>query len=157
MPRSPGLTAAEVVRRRAAYGYNELPEKKTNPLLKFLSNFWGPIPWMIEAAVLLSAAVGHWTDFGIIFTLLVANAAIGFWEEYQAGNAIAALKATLALKARVRRDGTWAVIPARELVPGDLIRLRLGDTFAGRCRPAGGRPCRRETRCQINLGCAKLT
>ena len=81
-----GLTQAEVQARLAEYGYNELPEKKANPLLKFLSAFWGPIPWMIEAAVVLSALVGHWADFGIILSLLVANAVIGFWEEFQAGN-----------------------------------------------------------------------
>jgi H+-transporting ATPase len=77
--------------------------------------------------VVLSALVGHWADFGIILALLVANAVIGFWEEFQAGNAIAALKARLALAARVKRGGTWVSIPARELVPGDLIRIRLGD------------------------------
>ncbi len=121
-----GLTDAEVQQRRAKYGYNELPEKKVNPLLKFLSYFWGPIPWMIEAAMILSAVVGHWEDFVIILILLVANAVVGFWEEYQAGNAIAALKAKLALTARVKRGGAGRR-PARELVPGDLIRLRLGD------------------------------
>jgi len=82
---------------------------------------------MIEAAVILSALVRHWADFFIILTLLAANAAVGFWEEYQAGNAIAALKRKLALRARVKRDGKWMTIPARELVPGDLIRVRLGD------------------------------
>jgi H+-transporting ATPase len=122
-----GLDAREVQRRLAQYGYNELPEKSVNPLLKFLSYFWGPIPWMIEVAVILSALVRHWVDFGIILVLLLVNAVVGFWEEYQAGNAIAALKSKLALRARVKRDGTWSVIPARELVPGDVIRLRLGE------------------------------
>jgi len=122
-----GLTQAEAQRRLAQYGYNELAEKQTHPLMKFLSYFWGPIPWMIEAAAILSAIVRDWTDFGIIVVLLVANAGVGFWEEYQAGNAIAALKARLALRARVRRDATWRTVPARELVPGDLIRVRIGD------------------------------
>ncbi len=122
-----GLSSDEVRRRRAEHGYNELPEKKVNPLLKFLSYFWGPIPWMIEAAIILSAAVAHWADFGIILILLVANAIVGFWEEYQAGNAIAALKSKLALTARVKRNGAWGSIAARELVPGDLMRIRLGD------------------------------
>ena len=82
---------------------------------------------MIEIAAILSAVVQHWPDFAIILALLVANGVVGFWEEYQAGNAIAALKKKLALRARVKRDGRWATIPARELVPGDLIRLRIGD------------------------------
>jgi H+-transporting ATPase len=122
-----GLTEAEAQQRLAQYGYNELAEKQTHPFMKFLSYFWGPIPWMIEAAAILSAIVRDWTDFGIIVVLLVANAGVGFWEEYQAGNAIAALKARLALHARVRRDASWRAVPARELVPGDLIRVRIGD------------------------------
>ena len=122
-----GLTQAEAQKRLTRYGPNEIEEKKTNELLKFLSYFWGPIPWMIEAAVILSAAARHWPDFGIILLLLLANAVVGFWEEHEAGNAIAALKATLAIKARVRRDGKWVTPPARELVPGDVIRVRLGD------------------------------
>ena len=122
-----GLSQSEVQTRLAQYGYNELAEHETNPFLKFLTYFWGPIPWMIEVAVILSASVRHWADFGIILALLVMNAIVGFWEEYQAGNTIAALKAKLALQARVRRDGAWSIIPARELVPGDVIRLRLGD------------------------------
>ena len=122
-----GLTQDEAQKRLAQYGPNEIEEKKTNELLKFLSYFWGPIPWMIEAAVILSAIARHWPDFGIILLLLLANAVVGFWEEHQAGNAIAALKATLAIKARVKRDGKWINPLARELVPGDVIRVRLGD------------------------------
>ena len=122
-----GLTQAEAQKRLTQYGPNEIAEKKTNEILKFLSYFWGPIPWMIEAAVILSAAAGHWPDFGIILLLLLANGVVGFWEEHQAGDAIAALKATLAIKARVKRDGKWGDPAARELVPGDAIRLRLGD------------------------------
>jgi H+-transporting ATPase len=122
-----GLTQAEAQKRLKQYGPNEIEEKKTNPILKFLSYFWGPIPWMIEVAVVLSGVVRHWPDFFIILLLLVANAVVGFSEERQAGNAIDALKARLAVKARVKRDGKWAVPPVRELVPGDVIRLRLGD------------------------------
>jgi H+-transporting ATPase len=88
-----GLSQAEATKRLAQYGPNEIEEKKTNELLKFLSYFWGPIPWMIEAAVILSAVARHWPDFGIILVLLVANAVVGFWEEHQAGDAIVALKA----------------------------------------------------------------
>ncbi len=115
-----GLTQAEAEKRLTQYGPNEIAEKHTNELLKFLSYFWGPIPWMIEAAVVLSAVARHWPDFGII---LLANALVGFWEEHQAGNAIAALKARLAIKARVKRDGKWITPAARELVPGDVIRI----------------------------------
>ncbi len=122
-----GLSLAEAQQRLAQYGYNEIAEKKINPFLKFLTYFWGPIPWMIEAAVILSALVRHWPDFFIILVLLLANAVVGFWEEYQAGNAIAALKAKLAVRSRVRRDGKWTTLAARELVPGDVIRVRLGD------------------------------
>ncbi|HEY5367656.1 MAG TPA: plasma-membrane proton-efflux P-type ATPase [Hanamia sp.] len=122
-----GLTGAEAKKRLTQYGPNELEEKKTNMLLKFLSYFWGPIPWMIEIAVILSAVARHWPDFFIILVLLFANAMIGFWEERQAGNAIEALKAKLAINARVKRDGKWLTPPARELVPGDVIRMRLGD------------------------------
>ena len=135
-----GLRQAEATKRLAQYGPNEIAEKKTNELLKFLSYFWGPIPWMIEAAVVLSAAAQHWPDFGIILVLLVANAVVGFWEEHQAGNAIAALKATLAIKARVIRDGKWVNPAARELVPGDVIRVRLGDIVPADARLLDGDP-----------------
>jgi len=77
-----GLTQAEAQKRLTQYGPNEIEEKKTNELLKFLSYFWGPIPWMIEAAVILSAVARHWPDFGIILLLLLANAVVGFWEEH---------------------------------------------------------------------------
>jgi len=135
-----GLSQAEAQRRLAQYGPNEIAEKKTNPLLKFLTYFWGPIPWMIEVAVILSALVRHWPDFFIILLLLLANAAVGFWEEYQAGNAIAALKAKLAVRTRVRRDGKWTTMAARELVPGDVIRVRLGDIIPADARLLEGDP-----------------
>ena len=135
-----GLTEAEATKRLTQYGPNEITEKKTNPLLKFLSYFWGPIPWMIEAAVILSGVVRHWSDFGIILVLLVANAVVGFWEERQASNAIAALKAKLAITARVKRDGKWTTPAARELVPGDVIRLRLGDIVPADARLLEGDP-----------------
>src|SRR5580658_4744054 len=135
-----GLTQAEAQKRLSQYGPNEIEEKKSNELLKFLSYFWGPIPWMIEAAVILSAVARHWPDFGIILLLLLANAGVGFWEEHQAGNAIAALKATLAIKARVIRDGKWVNPAARELVPGDVIRVRLGDIVPADARLLDGDP-----------------
>ncbi|MDD5222664.1 MAG: plasma-membrane proton-efflux P-type ATPase [bacterium] len=135
-----GLSQAEAQKRLAQYGPNEIAEKKTNPFLKFLTYFWGPIPWMIEAAVILSAVARHWPDFGIILVLLLANAAVGFWEEHQAGSAIAALKAKLAIKARVKRDGKWITPAARELVPGDVIRVRLGDIVPADARLLDGDP-----------------
>src|SRR5271170_755376 len=135
-----GLSQAEAKQRLVQYGPNEIEEKKPNEILKFLSYFWGPIPWMIEAAVILSAVARHWPDCGIILVLLLANAVVGFWEEHQAGNAIAALKATLAIKARVKRDGKWVTPPARELVPGDVIRVRLGDIVPADARLLEGDP-----------------
>jgi H+-transporting ATPase len=123
-----GLSSEEVERTLQYFGTNEIPEKKVNPVRKFLSYFWGPIPWMIEAAAGLSIAIQHWEDFAIIFTLLIVNAVVGFWQEHKADNAIAMLKKRLAPKARVLRDGTWREIPAKELVPGDVVRVRLGDT-----------------------------
>ena len=135
-----GLSQAEAQKRLTQYGPNEIEEKKTNPFLKFLTYFWGPIPWMIEAAVILSAVARHWPDFCIILLLLLANAVVGFWEEHQAGNAIAALKAKLAIKARVKRDGKWITPAARELVPGDVIRMRLGDIVPADARLLEGDP-----------------
>jgi H+-transporting ATPase len=135
-----GLSQAEAQKRLTQYGPNEIEEKTTNPFLKFLTYFWGPIPWMIEVAVILSAVAQHWPDFFIILLLLVANAVVGFWEEHQAGNAIAALKAKLAIKARVKRDGKWTTPEARELVPGDVIRVRLGDIVPADARLLEGDP-----------------
>lgn len=124
---SKGLSAEEASKRLKEYGYNEITEKKTSSFLKFLTYFWGPIPWMIEIAAILSAVVNHWADFGIVVLMLLINAVVGFWQEYKADNAIEMLKKKLALNSRVLREGEWKVIPARELVPGDLIRIRLGD------------------------------
>ena len=135
-----GLTDSEANDRISKYGYNELPEEKVNPLLKFLTYFWGPIPWMIEIAAILSTITGDWSDFSIIMLLLAANAIVGFWEEYQAGNAIAALKKHLALQARVKRDSKWATVSARELVPGDIIRLRIGDIVPADAKLLDGDP-----------------
>jgi H+-transporting ATPase len=122
-----GLSTEAAQQRLEQFGHNEISEKTINPLLKFLSYLWGPIPWMIEAAAVLSYIVHHMVDLYIIVALLLFNAVVGFWQEYQAGNAVAALKNKLALKSRVRRDGSWKVMDARELVPGDIVRLRAGD------------------------------
>ncbi len=135
-----GLSSAEAQKRLAQYGPNEITEKEINPLLKFLSYFWGPIPWMIEIAVILSGVVRHWPDFFIILLLLLSNAVVGFWEEHQAGNAIAALKAKLAIQTKAKRDGQWLTVAARELVPGDVIRIRLGDIVPADARLLAGDP-----------------
>ena len=122
-----GLSAAEVEARQQQYGLNEIAEKKSHPILKFLRFFWGPIPVMIEAAAVIAAVIHRWDDFYIILAMLLLNAGVGFWQRQKADHAIDLLKQKLALSARVRRDGQWQEIPARELVPGDLVRVRLGD------------------------------
>ncbi|MBC7228811.1 MAG: plasma-membrane proton-efflux P-type ATPase [Actinobacteria bacterium] len=122
-----GLTSAAAKARQDAYGPNEISEQKRNPVLKFLGYFWGPIAWMVEAALVLSAVIGHWDDFFIILAMLLINAAVGFYQEHKADDAIDMLKQRLALKARVLRDGRWEELTARELVPGDMVRVRLGD------------------------------
>jgi H+-transporting ATPase len=135
-----GLTELEAKKRLVQYGPNEIEEQKSNPLLTLLTYFWGPIPWMIEIAVVLSGVLRHWPDFFVILVLLVSNAMVGFWEEHSAGKAIDALKAQLAIKARVRRDGEWGTPEARELVPGDVIRMRLGDIVPADARLLDGDP-----------------
>jgi H+-transporting ATPase len=122
-----GLSAAEASRRLDSYGPNEITEKRANPLVKLLTYFWGPIPWMIEVAIVLSALIQHYEDFFIILALLCLNAVVGFWEENKAANAIELLKRKLAVTARVLRDGSWSELAAQQLVPGDMIRVRLGD------------------------------
>ena len=124
-----GLTTSQATERLAKHGYNELAEKIVNPFLVFLTYFWGPMPWMIEIAIVLCALVQDWVDFGIITLLLVGNGAIGFFEERSAEDAVAALKAQLATNAVVKRDRNWTTIPARELVPGDIVRIKIGDVL----------------------------
>ncbi|QSH40294.1 plasma-membrane proton-efflux P-type ATPase [Lentisphaerota bacterium ZTH] len=124
-----GLSTLEAEKRLEEFGRNAIEEKKSSSLLMFLKFFWGPIPWMIEAAAILSLIAHDWSDFGIIMVMLVFNALIGFWEEHKASNALEALKKGLALKARACRDGKWGEIPAENLVTGDIIRVRLGDVI----------------------------
>ena len=133
-----GLSEAEARRRLAEHGPNAIVEQHTSPLVKFLSFFWGPIPWMIEVAAVLSAAVQRWEDFIIIVIMLLINAGVGFWEEFKADNAIAALKQNLALKARVLRDAAWRDTAASDLVPGDVILIRLGNIIPADVRLAQG-------------------
>jgi H+-transporting ATPase len=122
-----GLSSSDAQQRLQQFGPNEITEEKVNPIIKFLRYFWGPIPWMIEAAVVMSAIIQHWPDFGIILMLLMLNAVVGFWQEKKADNAIELLKQRLAPTARALRDGKWVQKPAKELVPGDVVRVRLGD------------------------------
>jgi H+-transporting ATPase len=133
-----GLTSNEAQQRLAKYGRNELEEKELSDLQKFLRFFWGPIPWMIEVAAVLSALIGHWSDFSIIAGLLIYNAVSGFWQERKAANALAALKAGMAPKARVLRDGKFSPIDAAEVVPGDVVRIKLGEVLPADVRFIGG-------------------
>lgn len=129
-----GLSTPEAGSRLGRYGPNEIAEKKRNPLLVIGGYFWGPIPWMIEAALLLTLPVKHWTDAVVIGVLLAMNGLVGFTEESQAASAVAALKKRLAATARVRRDGQWSEVAIRDLVPGDVIRVRLGDVVPADAR-----------------------
>ncbi len=133
-----GLSDEEAAHRLAQYGENALVEKHVSKLKKLASYFWGPIPWMIEAAALLSATVRHWGDFAVILVMLLLNAGVGFWQESKADSAIAALKERLALKAKVLRGGHWQDVPARLLVPGDVISVRLGDIIPADARLTSG-------------------
>ncbi|NOZ25927.1 MAG: plasma-membrane proton-efflux P-type ATPase [Nitrospirae bacterium] len=122
-----GLSSDEAARRLQQYGYNEIPEKEESTLHRVLRRFWGPIPGMIEVAALLSAVVRRWDDFVIIMILLFTNAFIDFWQESKALNALKVLKGKLAKKALVLRDGRFQTVDARELVPGDIIKIKIGD------------------------------
>ncbi len=126
-PSQQGLTRQEAEQRLAQYGPNTLREDKKSPLRKLLAYFWGPIPWMIETAAILSAVIHHWEDLAIIVALLLLNAIVGFWQEFKAEKTIAMLKDRMALHARVKRDGAWSTQSAANLVPGDLVRIRPGD------------------------------
>ena len=124
-----GLTSQEADKRLQQCGQNALPEEKDSMIMKLLKMFWGPIPWMIEAAAILSIIAGDLRDFIVIMVMLILNAVIGFWEEFKAGNALASLKKGLAFNANVLRDGKWITVPAATLVPGDVIDVKLGDVI----------------------------
>jgi H+-transporting ATPase len=133
-----GLTQEEAARRLSEYGYNEIPEKEESAFRRMVRRFWGPIPGMIETAAILSAAVRRWDDFGIIMVLLVTNAFIDFWQESKALSALKVLKEKLAKKALVMRDGAFRSIDSRELVPGDIIKVKIGDVVPADVKLAGG-------------------
>ncbi len=126
-----GLTSDEAQKRLEKFGPNEIMEKKESPYIKFLKNFWGPIPWMIEIAAILSIIISHYEDFAVIISMLLVNAVVRFWEENKADNAVELLKQKLALQAKVLRDNKWTEMMARDLVPGDVVRVRLGDIVPG--------------------------
>ena len=122
-----GLTHAEVDARRKEHGYNEVAEQKGHPVLTFLGKFWGLSAWMLELIMLLSLVLGNYSDLVIVGALLIVNAVLGFLQERRAAGVIAALRRRLQVNARVRRQSSWQVVPARDLVPGDIVRVRPGD------------------------------
>ena len=122
-----GLTGAEVETRRKANGYNEVAEKKGHPVLKFFGKFWGISAWMLELIMVLSAVLGNYSDLAVVGVLLVVNAVLGFTQEQRAAGVVESLRKRLQVSARALRDSRWQAIPARELVPGDIIRVRPGD------------------------------
>ncbi len=122
-----GLAHAEVDTRRREHGYNEVAEQKSHPLLMFLGKFWGVSAWMLEMIMVLSAVLGKYSDFAVVGALLVVNALLGFMQERRAAGVVETLRKRLQVSARVLREANWQVIPARELVPGDIIRVRPGD------------------------------
>jgi plasma-membrane proton-efflux P-type ATPase len=122
-----GLTHAEVDVRRQAHGYNEVAEEKEHPIRQFLGKFWGVSAWMLELIIVLSAVLGNYSDLVVVSALLVINAVLSYVQEHRAAGVVAELRRRLQVNARVRRDSAWQVIPSRELVPGDIVRVRPGD------------------------------
>ena len=122
-----GLASGEVDTRRKEYGYNEVAEQKGHPALEFLGKFWGLSAWMLELIMLLSLVLGHYSDLAIVGALLVVNAVLGYAQERRAAGVMETLRRRLQVAARVLRDASWQVVPARELVPGDIVRVRPGD------------------------------
>ncbi len=133
-----GLTSDEVRRRLEKSGPNALPDTALHPLRRALGNLWAPVPWMLEAAIVLELVLGKYVEAAIIAGLLVFNAALGFFQEGRAQATLAALKSRLALNASVRRDGVWRIVPAAELVPGDTVKLSLGAVVAADVRLVAG-------------------
>ncbi|MCL4381212.1 plasma-membrane proton-efflux P-type ATPase [Candidatus Marsarchaeota archaeon] len=122
-----GLAGAEADERIRIHGGNEIPEKKKNPAIKFLKNFSGPIPLMLEAVILISYFLGNFKDMYIILALLIFNSIVTFIEERKADNSLELLRDRLAVNAKVLRDDKWSVRPARELVEGDVVSVKTGD------------------------------
>jgi H+-transporting ATPase len=122
-----GLRSADAHQRLVKFGPNAIAEKLPPRWRVFLAKFWSPIPWMLEAAIVLQLGLGRYAEAAVVAGLLLFNASLGFIQEGRAGTALAALKKRLAPTALVRRDGKWIRLPASELVPGDAIRFRIGD------------------------------
>lgn len=120
---SQGLTEDEVIQRRKKYGENKLDEQKQNHIMKFLGFFVGPIQFVMEAAAILAAGLRDWIDFGIIIGLLLLNACVGFFQEFQAGSVVEALKKNLALATKVMRNGRTVELDVQWVVPGDIVLL----------------------------------
>jgi H+-transporting ATPase len=135
---SSGLTDDEARLRLEKFGPNAVPDTALHPLRMAIEKFWAPVPWMLEAAVVLELALGKYVEGGIIAALLVFNAALGLFQESRAQATLAALKSRLALNASVRRDGAWKTVPATELVPGDVVKLSLGAVVAADVKLTGG-------------------
>ena len=121
-----GLTGAEAKSRLDKLGPNAMPDTNERPWRTAIEKFWAPIPWMLEAAIVLQLVLGKYLESAIIAGLLVFNAALGLFQESRARATLAALKSRLALNASVRRDGAWKTVPAAELVIGDVVKLSLG-------------------------------
>jgi H+-transporting ATPase len=122
-----GLTRAEVETRRKEHGYNEVAQEKAHPVRMFLGKFWGLSAWMLELIMVLSAVLRKFSDLAVVGALLVVNAVLSFMQEHRAAGVVEALRRRLQVSARVLRDSSWQVVPARELVPGDIVRVRPGD------------------------------
>ncbi|KAJ3271173.1 hypothetical protein HK104_004732, partial [Borealophlyctis nickersoniae] len=152
-----GLTDAQAAERLEKFGRNEIPEKKSNPFLKFLSYFGGAISFLLEVAAIVAAVLGDWIDFGILLFVLVANALIGFLEEAKAESALDALKNTLALRCRTWRNGKLVEVESVLLVPGDIIALRLGDIIPADCRLLGIGVTGEETEGKLQIDQSALT
>ncbi len=133
-----GLASDEARRRLQKFGPNAMPDTALHPLRMAIEKFWAPVPWMLEAAVVLELAVGKYVEGAIIAVLLVFNAALGLFQESRAQATLAALKSRLALNASVRRDGAWKTILAAELVPGDVVKLSLGAVVAADVKLTAG-------------------
>jgi H+-transporting ATPase len=125
-----GLTSAEAMRRLKTVGPNATPDTSMHPFRMALEKFWAPVPWMLEAAVVLELVLSKFVEAGIIAGLLAFNAVLGLLQESHAQATLVALKSRLALNASVRRDGAWKTIAATELVPGDMVKLSLGAVVA---------------------------